>query len=516
LLADLDAPMTPALRAVAGRLRARARQRSGYEDFVAEVEPGLTERPRVHRFAAPPVVGEPGLAPESLAVCVDPSAGGDVAATHFSLGRQSAGAAQVLERPLRQALTDSRARWLAVVAAGDRLAPRALERLGQAAALAPDAQVITCDEDVVRGDGRRREPRLHPGPSPDAVAAGTIAPPAVLMAREAALAAAVDGDGSERELLGALAGPAGARHAHLPQILLHRAARSTRAETSARSPTLAAEPAVEAIVCFRDRPELLERCVRSVLEVSTYERLSLRLVDNDSREPTTARLLDRLDRDPRVSLMRDERPFNFAALNNRALAQSQADVVVLLNNDTEVQSADWVQGLAAHALREEVGAVAPLLTYPDGRVQHAGAALGLYGYAGHPFAGLAPDRRTAFGAAADGPRNWLAVTAACLMVERRKLVAVGGFDESFAVGGNDVDVCLRLTDAGHRSLCLPHVRLGHRESASRDPNAIPAGDFQRSRRRYGAFRTVGDPFYNPNLTLAATDCSLRSPGEMRA
>ena len=85
--------------------------------------------------------------------------------------------------------------------------------------------------------------------------------------------------------------------------------------------------------------------------------------------------------------------------------------------------------------------------------------LGLYGYAGHPFAGLAPDRRTAFGAAADGPRNWLAVSAACLMVERRKLVAVGGFDESFAVGGNDVDLCLRLTDAGHRSLCLPHVRL---------------------------------------------------------
>ena len=428
MLADLDAPVTPALRAVAGRLRARARQRSAYEDFVAEVEPGLTERPRVHRFAAAPVVGEPGLEPEALAVCVDPS-GGDVAATLFSLGRQSAGAAQVLECPLRQALTDSRAGWLAVVAAGDRLASRALERLGQAAALAPDAEVITCDEDVAGGDGRRREPRVHPGPSPDALVAGTIAPPVVLVAREAALAAVVDGEGGERELLGALAGPAGAGHAHLPQILLHRAARPARAEANARSPALAAEPAVEVIVCFRDRPDLLERCVRSVLEVSTYERLSLRLVDNDSRESTTARLLDRLDGDPRVSLTRDERPFNFAALNNRALAQSEADVVVLLNNDTEVQTADWVQELAAHALREEVGAVAPLLTYPDGRVQHAGAALGLYGYAGHPFAGLAPDRRTAFGAAADGPRNWLAVSAACLMVERRKLVTVGGFDE---------------------------------------------------------------------------------------
>ena len=185
--------------------------------------------------------------------------------------------------------------------------------------------------------------------------------------------------------------------------------------------------------------------------------------------------------------------------------------MVLLNNDTEVQTADWVQELAAHALREEVGAVAPLLTYPDGRVQHAGAALGLYGYAGHPFAGLAPDRRTAFGAAADGPRNWLAVSAACLMVERRKLVTVGGFDESFAVGGNDVDLCLRLTDAGHRSLCLPHVRL---EPPSvciarprRDTGELPA--LARALRRVPP---VGDPFYDPDLTLAATDCSLRSPG----
>jgi GT2 family glycosyltransferase len=509
--------VTPALRAAAGRLRARARQRGAYEDFVAEVEPGLTERLRVHRFAAPPVVGEPSLAPLALAVCVDASGGGDAAATHLSLGRQSTGAAQVLECPLRQALTDSRAPWLAVVAAGDRLAPRALERLGQAAALAPDAHVVTCDEDVIGRDGRRREPRCHPGPAPDALAAGTFAPPPVLVARESAAGAMAERPLAEPELLRALAGPAGAGHAHLPQILLHRGARPAEVNAlPARSPALSAEPAVEAIVCFRDRPELLERCVRSVLDVSTYGRLSLRLVDNDSREPATARLLDRLVEDPRVSVTRDEAPFNFAALNNRALAQTEADVVVLLNNDTEVQTADWVQELATHALREEVGAVAPLLTYPDGRVQHAGVALGLYGYAGHPFAGLAPDRKTAFGAAADGPRNWLAVTAACMMVERRKLVAVGGFDDSFSVGGNDVDLCLRLTEAGHRSLCLPQVRLVHRESASRDPHAIPAQDFLRSRQRYGAFRTAGDPFYNPNLTLAATDCSLRSAREVAA
>jgi O-antigen biosynthesis protein len=189
---------------------------------------------------------------------------------------------------------------------------------------------------------------------------------------------------------------------------------------------------------------------------------------------------------------------------------------VFLNNDTEVVTAEWVEGLLEEAQREEVGAVAPLLLFPDGRVQFAGVALGLQGFAGHPFAGLEPEHGTPFGAAADGTRNWLAVTAACMMIGRRKFEAVGGFDESFAVGGNDVDLCLRLTEAGHRSLCVPHAQLVHDESASRDPREIPARDFERSRERYGAFRTVGDPFYNPNLTLADTTCSMRRPEEVGA
>jgi O-antigen biosynthesis protein len=274
------------------------------------------------------------------------------------------------------------------------------------------------------------------------------------------------------------------------------------------------EPSVEAIVCFRDQPRLLERCARSLLERSSYERLSLCLVDNHSSQPSLLTLLEELDRDPRVTVVRDEAPFNFAALNNRAARASSADFLVFLNNDTEVVTPGWVEELLEEAQRSEVGAVGPLLTYPDGRVQHAGAALGLHGFAGHPFAGLDPVRRTPFGAAADGTRNWLAVTAACLMVERRKFEAVGGFDDSFAIGGNDVELCLRLTAAGHRSLCVPHVRLVHDESGSRDPRDIPPGDFERSRERYGPFRTLGDPFYNPNLTLRDTSCGLRSQQEL--
>jgi O-antigen biosynthesis protein len=186
--------------------------------------------------------------------------------------------------------------------------------------------------------------------------------------------------------------------------------------------------------------------------------------------------------------------------------------LVFLNNDTEILDPEWAATLAEEALRPEVGAVAPMLVYPDGKVQHAGVALGLHGYAGHPFAGLDPSHETPFGRANGGTRNWMAVTAACMMVGREKFLAVGGFDESFVVAGNDVDLCLRLTAAGHRSLCVPHAVVVHDESQSRGAHIDPA-DFVRSEHSYGEFRTVGDPFYNPNLTLNTTDCSVRVPGE---
>jgi GT2 family glycosyltransferase len=546
------------LRHATDRLRRGAVARRRYEAFQVEVEPGLALVPRVHRFAAVPTRIEPDTSPLALAVCIDVAGGGDVAATRASLERQRVAPAAVAEASGAGGLDALHADLVVLVYAGDRLAPRALERLGQAAALAPDAALITCDGDELDRAGRRVRPRCAPGPSPDLLLAHDHSGALLTVRQDAALAAlggrgAAGSDGESLagpawryELALRLTGPDGAGHAHVPAILCHRAPRRAArgAATSDDDALLAAaaralaawgdapariepagpgrrrvrrpvagEPAVEAIVCLRDRPQLLARCARSVLEASTYERLALRLVDNGSADPEIPPLLARLARDPRVTVERDPRPFNFAALNNAAVARSHADVVVFLNNDAEALTPSWVEELLEDALREEVGAVAPLLLYGDGRVQHAGAAIGIHGYAGHPFAGLRPDAETPFGTATDGTRDWLAVSAACLMVERSKLDAVGGFDESFVVGGGDVDLCVRLTATDHRSLCVPHVRLRHDESASRDPLAVPAADHERSRERYGAFRMLGDPFYNPNLTLAGTNCALRAPGE---
>ncbi len=457
--------------------------------------------PRVHLFARPPVIG----------------------------GTETPAA------PVGEDLEAGTAEWVAVTAPGHRPVPGALERLGQAVTLAPGARVITADHERRSRLGARPRPRVHPGPSPDHWLAADPGFGLMAVAREPALAVLRKGT-SAHELFLRLSGPLAAGHAHVPEVLSERRRgsgalgfrRAVEAVLSEWEPGArvegagagllvrrpqAAEPAVEALVLFRDRPELLERCAASVLERSSYERLTLRLVDNASTDPGVPPLLERLGRRERVTVQRDPRPFNFSALNNAAASESRADVLVLLNNDTEVLEPAWVEGLLEEALRPEVGAVAPLLTYPGGRVQHAGAAIGLHGWAGHPFAGLAPDEQTAFGSATDGTRNWMAISAACLMVEKRKFDEVGGFDESFAVGGGDVDLCLRLTGAGYRSLCVPHVRLTHEESATRDPGRIPTGDYEASRRSYGEFRTVGDPFYHPALTLRDTSCRLRAPDE---
>lgn len=511
-----------------------------WERYLSAVEPALAATPRVHRFAQVPRLGDAATATAPLAVWIEPGDEEATVRTRTALAAGTTAPATVLDGSLHDALTGSRAARVVLVRAGDEPAPLALERLGQGASLAPDAAVITCDDDRLAHDGGRTNPRLRPGPSPDRWLAADDSGPLIVVGRERALSllGELSGGGAWRhELALALAGSRGEHHAHVPMLLCHRGVEArhapaltcaaaarvlTRWEPDARIEPAgpvrrvrrppAAEPSVEVIVCFRDRPELLARCLVSVLARSGYERMSLALVDNASASPETSALVHGLARHPRVRLLRDERRFNFAALNNLAAAGSKADVLVFLNNDTEIVDPGWIEALLEEALRPEVGAVAPMLLYPDGSVQHAGAALGLHGYAGHPFAGLRPDTDTPFGYAGGGTRNWLAVTAACLMVERAKFAGVGGFSESFVVAGNDVDLCLRLTAAGQRSLCVPHTVVVHDESRSRGDHIDP-GDFVASERSYGEYRTVGDPFYNPNLTLQSTDCAVRAPGE---
>ena len=201
-----------------------------------------------------------------------------------------------------------------------------------------------------------------------------------------------------------------------------------------------------------------------------------------------------------------DEPFNFQRLNNWASHKASGSLLLFLNNDTEPLHHGWLEFLAEHAQRPEVGAVGGRLFYPDGNVQHAGVAVGIGGFADHPWRGLHPDAVTPAGPSY-WVRNVLAVTAACLMVGHENFEKIEGFDERFEVCGGDVDLCLRLHKQGWVNIMTPFCRLLHHEAASREWQP-PENDVRESLRAYATYLSEGDPYYNRKLTLADTTCRL--------
>lgn len=261
---------------------------------------------------------------------------------------------------------------------------------------------------------------------------------------------------------------------------------------------------VSVIIPTRDRFELLRRCIGSLLTHTTYRNFEVLVVDTGS---TDRRVLDyyaELAHQPRMRLMQFEGEFNYAAVNNLGARYATGDHLLFLNNDVEILEPDWLEEMLRWSQRREVGAVGAKLLYPEGTIQHAGIVLGL----GHLFAG-APENYNAslFG----GPniyRNFLAVTSACLMTRREVFEQVRGFDEGYAIVFNDVDLCLRIANAGYRIVYTPFARLRHEEGATR-ANYVPHEDHVLIRQRMGADVEACDPFFNPNLDPGAQIPRLR-------
>jgi GT2 family glycosyltransferase len=272
---------------------------------------------------------------------------------------------------------------------------------------------------------------------------------------------------------------------------------------------------VSVVVPTRNHGEDVDRCLGSIFEKTTYDDFEILLVDNGSDEPASLRTFEQwTKRDRRVKLLRYDAPFNFSLINNFAVAKSDGYYVLLLNNDTEVITPDWMEGMVEQAQRPSIGAVGPLLLYPDGTIQHAGVIIGLGGVAGHShkyFAGDAPGYFFTLRAI----NNFSAVTAACLMLRRSVYDEVGGMDEAFAVAFNDVDFCLKIQRAGYRNVYLPHVKLYHFESKSRGVDKTPeqVRRFQREieemHERWDT-RNALDPCYNPNLTRDLENFAIRT------
>jgi len=275
-------------------------------------------------------------------------------------------------------------------------------------------------------------------------------------------------------------------------------------------------PLVSIVIPFRDKPELLKTCVNSILDNSTWENYEIVAVSNNSRSSETYRLIHQLEeKSSRFHSVEFNEEFNFSRIVNYGVSQSKGDYLILLNNDIEVISWDWIEAMLEHAQREEVGAVGAKLLYPNNSIQHAGIIMGLGGYAGHSHK-LCPINNPGYFNRLHTVQNISAVTGACLMISRNKYDAINGFDEeSFKVAYNDVDFCLRLREQGLLNVFTPYAELYHHESISRgyedteEKQQRFSGEKERLLARHAEILAQGDPYYNPNLTHDREDYSIR-------
>ena len=265
-------------------------------------------------------------------------------------------------------------------------------------------------------------------------------------------------------------------------------------------------PLASIIIPTRDRVELLERCVESIRARTDYPAFEIIVVDNGSEEERTRAFFRRAERENAIRVLDETGPFNYSRLNNHAAAAAHGDLLVFLNNDTEIDDPGWLTEMVSHALQPEVGAVGARLWYPDGTLQHGGVVVGLGGVAGHAFPHI-PRGHPGYFNRAMLQQNCSAVTGACMVLRKAVFEELGGFDEvNLGVTFNDIDFCLRLAERGYRVVWTPYANLIHHESASRGHQRTPEEQAQFLReagymQEVWAARLLRDPYYNPNLSL---------------
>lgn len=261
--------------------------------------------------------------------------------------------------------------------------------------------------------------------------------------------------------------------------------------------------------------EDLRKCVYSIQKLTTYTNYEILIVENNSSEESIFEYYKKVENN-QIKIINWDKPFNYSAINNYAASLADGKYLLFLNNDTEVIEATWIEELIMYAQRNSVGAVGAKLYYPDDTIQHAGIILGMGadGVAGH---GHYRVHRTNLGYMGRlyYAQNVSAVTAACMMIRKEVFVEVNGFDEEFTVAYNDVDLCMKVLKAGYLNVFNPYAELYHYESISRgaedtlEKRVRFEKEVMRFKEKWEKELEIGDHYYNPNLTLAKADFSIK-------
>ncbi|NIE57911.1 MULTISPECIES: glycosyltransferase family 2 protein [unclassified Burkholderia] len=281
-----------------------------------------------------------------------------------------------------------------------------------------------------------------------------------------------------------------------------------------RYPITMPAPKVSVIIPTRDGGPLLKKCILSIFDETDYENVEIVVVDNQSKDRETIDFLRSLSLRGNVTVLGYDFPFNYSSINNFAEKYASGDVLCFLNDDVEAIEPDWLTEMVSHALRPDIGAVGAKLLYADGFVQHAGVVTGIGGFASHAHR-LYPATHPGYAGRAALVQNFSAVTGACLVMRREIFRAVGGFDEeNLPVAFNDVDLCLRVREAGYRIVWTPYAVLHHFESYSRGDDQMSAEKRARFNREKSFMLSrwstdqSDDPYYNRNLTLDREDFTI--------
>jgi GT2 family glycosyltransferase len=447
-------------------------------------------------------------------------------------------------RSWQDALRDSPGDFIVPVRAGDQLSDWALFRFGEAVQSDRTVAIIYGDEDEIDHHGRRKRPWFKPGWNhelflADDYMSGSCAIRTELV-RKAAPDPKLEPGVTVLELLFEAIRQSGGPILHVAHIVAHveqsheRASQSERVGVVAKYaglggatvatgphgtvrvswPLPANLPLVSIIIATKDKVELLQACLDTLLQRTSYSPYELIIVDNGSVESRTLQYLNHLQADFRVRVLPYPHPYNYSAINNHAAGHARGSYLCLLNNDTEVVAGAWLTEMMRYAVRPEIGAVGAKLLYADGTIQHAGVVIGIGDAAGHAHRNLPADdvgyfRQTHI------PHYVSAVTGACLLVDKQKFFAAGGLDEkTLPIAFNDVDLCLKLQRAGWRNIYVPHAVLIHHESKSRQKDHEPSqiGRYQRElkvfQKRWNS-KNYDDPLLNPNLDRSSETFVIR-------
>jgi GT2 family glycosyltransferase len=434
--------------------------------------------------------------------------------------------------------------FVAPLQPGSVLPSTALFRYVEALQDAPNAEMLYGDEDEIDARGERYRPWFKPLWNEEMAFAQDYVSGACAIRAETFRRARAIARQARSAAPFALALETAAKDCqapmHVPHVQCHRTCVDNRDDQSARRAVLerwladrGAEvstgshgllrvdwplpmpmPLVSIVVPTRDKLGLLRTCVSGLLDETTYVPMEIVIVDNGSREANTLEYLAGIADNPVVRVIRDNRSFNFSRLNNMAVSRARGEMLCFLNNDTEVIDGHWLSEMVRQAVRPEVGAVGAKLLYDDDSIQHAGVVVGMGDAAGHAHR-FQRSGDLGYFHRADIPHFVSAVTAACLVVQKSKFEAVGGFDEEhLAVAFNDVDLCLKLESRGWRNLYQPRAVLLHHESKSRGKDISPQHIDRYKRElhvlqtRWSTFGRV-DPLHHPMLDRSSETYLLR-------